>query len=92
MIFLKSVALKEKQVGNYLLDLLLPFAHCKEKKQVWLISHRHARVAQLKPGSQYDASLALRPLRCDKILKTDWSNTMQLTQNRIRSYLALRCV
>ena len=31
-------------------------------------------------GSQYDASLALRPLRCDEILKTDWSNTMQLTQ------------
>ena len=34
----------------------------------------------VKAGSQYDASLALRPLRCDKILKTDWSNATQLTQ------------
>ena len=33
----------------------------------------------LKPGSQYDASLALRPLHCDKILKTDWSDTKQPT-------------
>ena len=35
---------------------------------------------RLKADSQYDASLALRLLRCDKILKTDWSNAMQLTQ------------
>ena len=34
----------------------------------------------IKSGSQYDASLALHQLRCDKILKTDWSNATQLTQ------------
>ena len=28
----------------------------------------------IKSGSQYDASLVLRQLRCDKIQKTDWSN------------------
>ena len=31
-------------------------------------------VRQVKAGSQYDAGLALCQLRCDKILKTDWSN------------------
>ena len=46
----------------------------------------------LKPGSQYDVSLALRPLCCDKILKTDWSNAMQLTQNQIKSDPILRYV
>ena len=35
---------------------------------------------KIKAGSQNDASLALRQLRCDKILKTDWSNATQLTQ------------
>ena len=34
----------------------------------------------VKAGSQNDASLALHQLRCDKILKTDWSNATQLTQ------------
>ena len=34
----------------------------------------------IKAGSQYDARLALCQLRCDKILKTDWSNATQLTQ------------
>ena len=34
----------------------------------------------IKAGSQNDASLALCQLRCDKILKTDWSNATQLTQ------------
>ena len=34
----------------------------------------------VKAGSQNDTSLALRQLRCDKILKTDWSNATQLTQ------------
>ena len=34
-------------------------------------------------GSQYDTSLALRPMCCDKIPKTDWSNARK---NRIRSY------
>ena len=34
----------------------------------------------VKAGSQYDASLALCQLHCDKILKTDWSNATQLMQ------------
>ena len=34
----------------------------------------------VRAGSQNDASLALRQLRCDKILKTDWSNATQLMQ------------
>ena len=33
----------------------------------------------LKAGSQYDGSLALHPLGCDKILKTDWSQTQCIT-------------
>ena len=37
-------------------------------------------VRQVKAGSQYDAGLAMCQLRCDKILKTDWSNATQLTQ------------
>ena len=46
----------------------------------------HGRV---KAGSQYDTSLDLRPLHCDKILKTDLSNAIQLTKNRIRSYFSV---
>ena len=34
----------------------------------------------VKAGSQNDASLVLRQLRYDKILKTDWSNATQLMQ------------